>query len=318
LLGPISVREPLLDSGTVRIDGVIPGRYDATASCEGVPSQTVSLEIERAPVDYIWALQRLPGSVDNPIDSPPIHSPSGSSMKVALEGEPGVTVAVFAESDNGVPFRGRRLGSAFLFEGLPVGEYRVYVNDYFEQAQHARITRDGESIELWLQTTALGRIRGRVASDDGVSVQDAWVTYFRSDWMMAGATLAPPTLTDQDGEFSLSGVPGVPYTIVVSSAVGDGRVDDVNANEDVLIRVSAAASLLGHVLTADGQSVGEFTLIYSDTQAGTFEDDMPTIRCFVCRGCQPARIRCTCTRLSVPPPERCNWSPGRTRRLPSH
>jgi len=55
--------------------------------------------------------------------------------------------AAFAESTDGVLRSGQRLGSEFIFQEMPMGEYRVYLNDFVEQAQSVQIRR-GDVVDV--------------------------------------------------------------------------------------------------------------------------------------------------------------------------
>jgi hypothetical protein len=251
LSGPVWVRGRALEGGAVRIDGLVPGRYDTTAYCDPAPSQTVSLEVENQPIEQVWSLESLSGAPE-PSEARAIEPPSGATITATLDDASQAVVSVFAESQDGVPRRGRERDSTFLFEGLLPGEYRVYVNDYFEQAERVRIARAGERVAVRVKATVPGWIVGRVESDDGSTVADAWVSYFRSDSPTAGTLMAAPTLTDAEGGFKLAAMPGVPYTLMVASAYGDTRVDDIKTAAGVRIRVSLPPTLWGSAESVNG------------------------------------------------------------------
>lgn len=270
LSGPVWVHQSLLPDGTVQLDGLLPGRYDATADCDHALSQTASLAIASEPVEHVWELEKLPGSWE-PNEAALANAPAGGTLRAVIEGELSGISGLFVESQEGALRRGRRRDSVFVFEGLLAGEYRVYVNDV-EQAERARITRDGEVVEMRLRASPPAWITGRVLSDDGVPVPDAWVSATRSDAAVAALMAAPPTLTDQNGAFSLAGVPGALYALRVASPSGDARLERVKVDQDVLIRVFPPASLSGQVLTAEGQPVPEFTLTYQSAHDGTVHE----------------------------------------------
>jgi hypothetical protein len=173
LSGPIWAHEPVAADGTVQFDGVIPGRYDATADCEHALSQTVSLDVGSEPVEHVWTLEKLDGSWETN-EVALRNAPTGGTIRATVEGELTAVVGVFVDSEEGGPRRGRRNGSSFIFEKMLVGDYRVYVNDDFEQAQHARISRDGEVVEVQLRLAEPTWLSGRVLSDDGMPIPDAW------------------------------------------------------------------------------------------------------------------------------------------------
>jgi hypothetical protein len=269
LLGPIVARQAASGDGTVQLDGVVPGRYEATAHCDGAIAHSVLLDVQTEPLEHVWTLGTLPGRSAPRAGKEP-GPPGGGTLRVMMRDEPTAGLAAFAESRDGLSQRGRRHGSTFVFEALPVGEYRVYVNDYVEQAQSATISRDGELVEVPLPSAAPGWISGQVLSDQGLAVPDAWVSAMR-----AGSPLAPalaPVLTDETGAFQLPAVPGAPYTLTVASPSGDARLEEVKAGEELSIRVLAPASLSGKVLTSEGKEVPDFTLRYREARAAQSDE----------------------------------------------
>jgi protocatechuate 3,4-dioxygenase beta subunit len=242
LTGPIWARAGVAEGGAIRVDGVVPGHYELTAYCDPAPSLSLSLDVEHRDVERVWALERLPGSID-PGGAPSSEAPIGGTLIAEIDGSFAPTDAVFAEAQDGVPRRGVQRGSSFLFEDLPRGEYRVYVNDYFERAQQVRIADDPEPPRVRVNAGAPGWIRGRVEGKDGTPVADAWLSYFRSDSAMTAARAAAPTLTDDEGRFELAAVPGVPYTLSVTSPFGEARLEGVEAKGELVVRVSSPETL---------------------------------------------------------------------------
>jgi hypothetical protein len=207
LSGAIGARGLVAQDGTVHLDGIPSGRYDATAQCDGAAPRTVSIDVQGEPVRQVFDLEKL---------TDPSHvsrAPSEDTTEVTIE-EMSEPLAVSTEPANGV-------------------------------------------------------LSGRVTSEDGVPVADAWVTASRSDLITARVE-APPTLTDADGTFQIAAVSGAPYTLMVASPLGDAELHEATTGEEVRVRVLAPASLSGRVQTARGGPVPEFTVTYrsEDNQSG--------------------------------------------------
>jgi hypothetical protein len=258
LAGPISAQSATSADGNVILEGIIAGRYDATARCDTALERTVSLEVRDAPVEHEFSLEKFG---DSPSPSPG-KAPSGGSIRATLDSGPETVHAVFADALDGVPRQGRPRGGAFVIEPLPAGEYRVYVDDHVEEAEHVRVAREGEMVDVRLRAPAPAWIRGHVTSEGEVPVADAWVSATRSD-LFSASFGPPPILTAADGSFNLPAVRGATYTLLVSSPLGDTEVHAVQAGQEVSVHVSAPASLSGVVQTAEGAPVPEFTLSYS-------------------------------------------------------
>jgi hypothetical protein len=257
LAGPLYARGFTSETGHVEVAGVIPGRYDATADCDGALSQSVSLDIQAAPVEQVFDLVQLGDSSR----ASAATAPNGGTIQATVAGEPSAAFAAFVQSGDGSLRRGRRNGAKFVFEQLPVGEYRVYLDDNVEQARPARIAREGEVVDVQLQAAEKAWLRGRVTSDEGVPIADAWVSASRSD-LISTLAGAPPTLTAADGSFNLAAVARAPYTLTVASPFGDAELHSVKAGDELQVRVRAPASLSGRVQTAQGRPVPDFTLTY--------------------------------------------------------
>jgi hypothetical protein len=267
LSGPVWTQGVASDDGSVDLDGIVPGRYEATAHCDGAVPQIASLDIEAEPIEHVFDLEELIDTSSASAAAAPA-APSGGIIHVSIEAEPSAALAVFAESADGALRAGQRRGSEFVFEKALIGEYRVYLNDDVEHAQRVRISREGTAVYVRLKAAAPAWIRGRVTSDDGAPAADAWVRASRSDLLPAPLG-APPILTDADGRFSLAAVPGVPYMLMVASPFGDAQIHGVETGQEVLVRVLAAASLAGRVQTAQGGPVPEFTLLYRAEHASS-------------------------------------------------
>jgi hypothetical protein len=262
LSGPIWASARVPSDGSVRIDGVIPGRYETTAQCGAESTLPALIEVGNEPARHTWRLDSIPGLSEPSEDTDEAVS-SGGTIRVTIEDALSRASRVFAEGDGGMPYRARRTGSAtFLFEGLPAAAYRVFIDDQIERAQPARLAREGEIVDLRLTSHEPAWIMGRVLSDDGAPVFEALVSGYRSDTALAGFTRAAPILTDERGAFRLPAVPDVDYTVMVASPLGDSRADGVKADRELVIRVSPPASLTVRVQTAEGGPVPDFTLTY--------------------------------------------------------
>lgn len=237
LLGPLRLEAPLSAEGEVRIAGVLPGRYTAIASCSGAIADTSTIEILAQPVHHVWALRPLPpASASAPAEEQGIATAT-LLARVRAEGERGGVAQVFADSRQGLSERGRRVGGQFVFDELPLGEYRIYADDAVEQAQSARLTRAGETVQVYLDPAPSRAIHGTVLDQENLPVADAWVRAFRAD--LPSARFTAPLLSDASGRFTFRGVENARYTLSVSSPAGEALVRGVSAGkEEIVVRVA--------------------------------------------------------------------------------
>lgn len=261
LSGPIWASQQLPSDGNVRIEGVLPGRYETRAHCGAAFSRPTPIDIGNEPLQHTWRLEEIPGHSAQSDESEEAVA-SGGTIRVTIDGTLSKTSRVFAEN-GGMHYRGRRTGTAtFVFENLPAAAYRVFIDDDVERAQRAEVADARDVIDVQLTSREPAWIVGRVATDSGMPVPDAWVSAFRSDVLLDVSTRAAPVLTDEQGLFRLPAVTDVNYTVQVASPLGDSHADGVEADREVVIRVSPPASLTARVQTAEGGPVPDFTLSY--------------------------------------------------------
>lgn len=239
LLGPLRTEAPLSADGAVRIAGVLPGRYTAIASCSGAIADTSTIEILAEPVHHVWTLRPLPPASASAAAEEQGIATGTLLARVRAPGERGGVVQVFAESRQGLSERGRRVGGQFVFDELPLGEYRIYADDAVEQAQAARLTRAGETVRVDLDPAPSRAIHGTVLDQQNLPVADAWVRAFRAD--LPSARFTAPLLSDANGRFTFRGVENARYTLSVSSPAGEALVREVSAGkEEIVVRVAQA------------------------------------------------------------------------------
>jgi hypothetical protein len=256
--------------GHAVISGVYPGRYAAVVTCEGgITPLPTPLDVGDDPVQRVWNLEPLPRAArpDSEVDS----NLATLVVHVGLEGDAPEDLQVFAHARGLAPERARREGARFVFDALPLGEYRVYAQDRLEEAASVQLTQAGEAVALELPLTPGARIFGVVVDERDAPVADAWVSSTRTDAPVAYQL--EPVLTDLDGRFSLLGAQGVPYRVTVSSAAGDAVVDGVQTG-NVTVRVVQPASVAGSVWAPERQRVPQFTVQLA-RKHGTEQHEIP-------------------------------------------
>jgi hypothetical protein len=126
--------------------------------------------------------------------------------------------------------------------------------------------RADEIVEVTLSDLATRVLSGRVVDEGGQGVADAWVRVAgAAPWSQARP--ARPVLTDAEGAFAVEGLLAGQYRVDVSSARGEGRLEDVPAGATVTVPLRTHGSLSVTVSTATGDQVPSFTIDYRENRS---------------------------------------------------
>ena len=262
LAGPVRVEQSLSGAGTARIGGLPDGRYSATAHCSNAIERTLDLVIAGKSVEHSWNLQSLP---ESPIAEEDAQIPQlGGTIRVSVQPEARRfdELYVFAEYGGVILRPSRKSAHEFAFDGVPLGDYKIHVEDDVERARVVKLTHPGELVELRLDAGERVRLSGTVIDADGSPVRDAWVTHFRSDLETARLMSRQPRLTDGEGRFAFLGSPDALYTISVESPMGNAELKRVRGGDPLVIRVAAQGFVSGRVQTTEQRPVAEFIVTY--------------------------------------------------------
>nr|WP_263429128.1 carboxypeptidase regulatory-like domain-containing protein [Nannocystis pusilla] len=184
---------------------------------------------------------------------------------------------------------------SFHFASVPGGEYRVTAShgwwggsmrkpgtsDDDVQGEVVEV-RDGKvaTVKLVVESSS-GRISGQVRDESGGPVADAFIESTReSDSAAASAGRAvrngrwgsfweQPKLTDQDGRFTLEGLPTGKHTLRAHrKGGGEAIVEHVELGSDVVLTIEAAGRMSGTVVVPGGGAPEEFTISAVDEATG--------------------------------------------------
>jgi hypothetical protein len=174
-------------------------------------------------------------------------------------------MVAFAQGETNPIVAGRPEGEAFVFEPLALDQYRVFVGSASTGGANtplAVLDHDGQVVELELPSPALTSIAGWVVDDRDQPVPDAWVRASIAQSVSEGATVvASPVLTNDEGEFVITGILVGRYDVSVSSSLGDVMIHDVQGGDrQVRARLPTYGSLAGVVRTEGGSLVERFDL----------------------------------------------------------
>lgn len=258
MIGPRVSSVKAGSDGIVRVEGLPPGRYQVSISCLGRAHQPAieELAIGAEPVTRAWDLE--PAPEEESAAAQACCDPSGTirALVVSAGGSLGtassVRLAPSARPGADLGIRGRRSGSSFTFEDVPLGQYDVYLERSPETRQSVVLERDGEVAEVSLEAPPSTEISGHVLDQQGSPIADAWV---RAESLASGGG-EPETavLTDAEGAFTIAGILPGRYALRAEHAEGRGQLDAVRGgSQGVVLRVSPHARLAGRVKNRAGE-----------------------------------------------------------------
>lgn len=189
----------------------------------------------------------------------------------------------------------------YRLPGVPPGTYRVRAGrgsqelrapgttDDDDQGAEATVTADDVTRVDLVVESQTEQITGRVVDGDGGPLADAFIEATResdSAAATAGAALRfsrwssffsggqEPSLTDQDGRFTVSRLSPGNYTLVAHRrGGGEGTREHVATGADVELRIADASALVGAVGLAGGGAPERFTVTIRDRTTGFVATD---------------------------------------------
>lgn len=265
LTGPIRTRSPIGAGGSLFIEGLPRGHYEATATCQRALAKTETLSVSLDVTEHVWELQSDQQAVENDTGE------RGLDPSADVRGEIHVVVdsssrteapdphSVFARASNGTWFRALARGGGFVFSGLQPDRYAVWVDDAADRAQDVELRPGSGPLELRLSAPISSLIHGRVVDAEGQAVREAWVTRrATANDLDRGTTV----LTDDDGAFAMPATNDVAYTLDVVTPDGEAVAQRARAGDDLVVRVPTYGSVSGNVTTDNGEPVARFTILY--------------------------------------------------------
>ena len=239
LAGPIDGFGEAGPDGRASIDGLPPGPYRASVVCRG-RQDALPLDIADRPVHHTWTFDAA-REEQTPEPVPPTR---GGTIQVRVS-NPEVAdgpILIFANAGSILPLRARQSGREFIFDDVPVGDYRVHAFDAAEEAEPVSIRRAGEIATVQVTLRERGSISGRVVDASGTPVSEAWVAHSRESVPEGETMVGPPVLADENGAFTLPVTVGAAYSIVVNSPAGEARRHGVRSGEPIEIQIGAPAA----------------------------------------------------------------------------
>lgn len=233
--GPIVTRVAINAAGTVNIDGLPVGKYEATVACAGAVPAFGSLDVIMDIQTVTWNLEPV-RAADTSMAA--LLKPLGSIRARMDFPEQSMRLAVFA-AQSGITRRGVRQGDEFVFEQLEPGEYQVFAGDAKDRATLVAVTPGDHVTRVVVRPGPIASLAGRVLGKDGESVPDAWVTHFQSDEPPGERRASDPVVTDEEGHFTFAAAPGVTYSVVANGPSGMGMVDDATSRHEIVIILDA-------------------------------------------------------------------------------
>lgn len=245
--------------GRFECGGLVAGQYTCRLATDLLPSAaTVQVSL-----------------VDGEDASVVLVAPASGTLVATLPGaeEQAAAAHVFAvRKGEGEVLQASGSASRFVFDDLPLGAYELFLGPPDlggTAAGRATIARDEERVHVELRGSRTHTLRGVVVDRNGTPVPDAWVTA-ESEWEPDASRARPRVLTDEAGQFVLSGIWPGRQRVSASSPLGEASVGGVPAGAaGVTLRLEAQASLLGTVRTPSGLPVAQFSLEYlRDSSSG--------------------------------------------------
>jgi hypothetical protein len=173
---------------------------------------------------------------------------------------------VFATSERGIPVEARPDAADFIFDKLPLGRYRPYIDsDDQDSRERTEVTlvREGQVERVTLSLPATQAIAGHVLDEQGAPVVDASVRVFPTDSNLSVPSNRSLAVTDERGQFTIGELPRGRYDIRVEASIGDGQARGISSGDrNVNVTVARHAHLSGSVREPSGARPTTFLIAY--------------------------------------------------------
>ncbi len=241
--------------GRFRLSGLAPGAWTMAA--------TAGRRSSRAPKIVGIGVAEQVGDVELAIGEGPIIR----GTVVDETGAPAGHAELFARAAGHGEEATADAAGAFVFTGLPVGDYEVSARgpSYLrgEPTPVALIRQDVEHVVVHVQRAAV--IRGHVEPRQPCEVQVAW----NPRGGMRGPS--PRVSTAADGELKLGPVSDGAAELIARCTSGDHGALPITITRgmaEVIVPVAAGASIAGRVVDSDGKPVAGIGVIANDVTHG--------------------------------------------------
>jgi hypothetical protein len=191
--------------------GLVPGEYEVGLSLRGNrPLQLVVVSANELDATNVTLV-----------------SPATGTLRATIEGSDVLPAELTVSASHERLqwwFAGRRTGRTFVFEDAPLGTYRIYTSQSFDEkyARAASLVRDGEIVDVLVPAVSANQgIAGIVVDDGGLPIVDAWV-HATSMGLHYGipSESSRVAMTDGSGEFALSRLSPGAYALTVRTSSG--------------------------------------------------------------------------------------------------
>jgi hypothetical protein len=164
----------------------------------------------------------------------------------------------------------QHLSDGLVLPELPLGSYDIISEPFVEGSQQCvDLTRDGQTVEIALSLGAPQTLSGWVVDEQGQGVPDVWVNARPQSGNLGPPRPTSPVLSDMEGAFSLTGLLRGPYQIQVSTARGEGHLDNVpSGSRAVRVALREYGSVTGTLRDAAGAPVPEFVVSFARIDDG--------------------------------------------------
>lgn len=277
-------------SGRFELAGLLPGAYSVEVSSWSEPRATPPKPLEVTltkgrDVDGLRIELPATGEVRGVV----VDAKGRGVAKVDVSLGDGVDYQSVSAADDGT----------FRFSHVAAGEYRVTARRGWFDTMRAPGTSDddvqGEKVRLRAGQTATiklvvdmssGALRGVVRDSGGGIVADAFVEAARESDSAAeasggaartarwGSFLDTPHLTDAEGRFEISDLPGGKYTVRAHrKGGGEATQEHVALGEDIELTIADTSRLSGAVSMRGGGAPEEFRISIHDEATGFHRRD---------------------------------------------
>jgi protocatechuate 3,4-dioxygenase beta subunit len=265
--------------GSFLVNGLVPGRYELTASWSGSSPAHEPIVVELDAGAEASGLR---------LTMPAVGSVRG--RVVDEHGAPVARMIVRAAPLTGTAGATSRSNDAGEFEltRLPPGKVRVSASDPTDPGDPREDEPRGELVEVVADELVevvvtvdarRGVITGIVLDADGAPVADAFVDLAlepkspdRQSWRKAPnllPALTTPVLSDHDGRFEIAGLPAGPFVVRANRrGGGEAFAEDVAVGSHVELVITRPGELAGKARFAGGGVPERFSLWITDRSTG--------------------------------------------------